>query len=334
MKRFPALPALAAGALAVLLAAAGCGGSDDAGASGGGTVTIRVPDPGNSGVLAAGKKDGSLDKALSAVHAKVKWTGSAGPFAPAAQELNAGELDFAQGSITSAIAALAQKPGFKLFAQIAPDKIGEGILVRKDSPIHTPRDLVGKSVAVNKGGTAEYLLLKALAASGIKPDQVKRVYLNPAQTAPVFNSGKVDAWAVWATYSLPEMASTGAHFLVNGGQIGSQNYSVWAVRTKLADAHPEVVKAFYQYLHDRGQDQIKNPGAYVNVFTKVGPQAVSGDAERLTVQNLAQGATAQPIGAADLDGFASVARFFADQKITPTAVDVKPYVVALPGSGT
>jgi sulfonate transport system substrate-binding protein len=333
MKRFPALPALAAGALAVLLAAAGCGGSD-ADASGGGTVTIRVPDPGNSGVLAAGKKDGSLAKALAAVHAKVKWTGSTGPFAPAAQELNAGELDFAQGSITSAIAALAQKPGFKLFAQIAPDKIGEGILVRKGSPIRTPRDLVGKSVAVNKGGTAEYLLLKALTAAGIKPDQVKRVYLNPAQTAPVFNSGKVDAWAVWATYSLPEMAATGAHFLVNGGQIGSQNYSVWAVRTKLADAHPEVVKAFYQYLHDRGQDQIKNPGAYVNVFTKAGPQAVGGAAERLTVRNLAQGATAEPIGAADLTGFASVAQFFADQKITPAKVDVKPYVVTLTGSGT
>ncbi|GAA2118299.1 NrtA/SsuA/CpmA family ABC transporter substrate-binding protein [Actinomadura napierensis] len=333
MKRFPARPALAAGALAVLLAAAGCGRAD-ADPSGGGTITVHVPDPGNSGVLAAGKKDGSLAKALSAVHAKVAWTGSAGPFAPAALELNAGELDFAQGSITSAIAALAQKPGFKLFAQIAPDRIGEGILVRKDSPIRTPRDLVGRSVAVNKGGTAEYLLLKALAASGIKPDQVKRVYLNPAQTAPVFNSGKVDAWAVWATYSLPEMAATGAHFLVNGGQIGSQNYSVWAVRTKLADAHPEIVKAFYQYLHDRGQDQIKNPGGYVNVFTKAGPQAVSGAAERLTVQNLAQGAAAEPIGAPDLAGFASVAQFFADQKITPVKVDVKPYVVTLPGSGT
>jgi sulfonate transport system substrate-binding protein len=332
MTRFLARrPVLVAGALAALLAAAGCGSGSKP--TSGGTVVIRVPDPGNSGVLALGKKDGSLARALSAVHAKVAWTGSTGPFAPAAQELNADQLDVAQGSITSAIAALAQKPGFKLFAQLAPDKFGEGILVRKGSPITSVQGLVGRKVAVNKGGTAEYLLLKALGSAGVKPDQVTRVYLNPAQTAPVFNSGKVDAWASWAAYSVPEIASTGARFLVDGGQIGSQNYSVWAVRSKFAEQHPAVLKAFYQFLHDQGLRQIKNPDAYINVFTQSGPQAVTGSARQLTVRNLSQGATASPIGASNLTDFAGVARFFADQKITPTVVDVKPHVLDLSGGG-
>ncbi|MFC0041361.1 NrtA/SsuA/CpmA family ABC transporter substrate-binding protein [Actinomadura rayongensis] len=331
MTRIPARPTgLIAGVLAVLLAAAGCGGADAAS----GDVTFRVPDPGNSGVLALGKKDGSLAAALKAVHAKIAWTGSSGPFAPAAQEMNAGELDAAQGSITSAVAALGQKPGFKLFAAIAPDRFGEGILVGKDSPIRTVRDLVGKKVAVNKGGTAEYLLLKALEQEKIPADRVTRVYLNPAQTAPVFNSGKVDAWAVWANYSIPEIATAGARFLVTGGQIGSQNYSVWAVRTGFAKEHPEVVKAFYQYLHDAGTKQIQNPTAYVNVFTKAGPQAVSGTALALTLDNARKGATAQPIGATDLANFASVAKFFADQKVTPAPVDVAPHVLDPTGAGS
>ncbi|MHC3412737.1 ABC transporter substrate-binding protein, partial [Streptomyces sp. DT17] len=75
----------------------------------GGTVSIRIPDPGNSGVLALGKKDGSLDRALAKGGAKVAWTGSAGPFAPAAQALNADQLDIATGSITSGITSLAQR---------------------------------------------------------------------------------------------------------------------------------------------------------------------------------------------------------------------------------
>lgn len=325
---------LAAGLLAALLAVAGCGGSgggaaNAADAAGGRTVTIRIPDPGNAGVLARGKKDGSLASALAAVHAKVAWTGSSGPFAPAAQELNADKLDIAQGSITSAIAALAQRPGFKLFAQVAPDKNGEGILVRKGSPITSVNALVGRKVAVNKGGTAEYLLLKALAQANIPADRVNRVYLNPAQTAPVFNSGKVDAWAVWATYSIPEIAATGAHFVVNGGQIGSQNYSVFAVRTGFADAHADVLRALYTYLHDQSLREIQNPADFVNVFTTSGPQAVSGTARQLTIDDVSKGAPTGVIGETNLADFAQVAKFFADQKITPTKVDVRPYVVRL-----
>jgi sulfonate transport system substrate-binding protein len=328
------IPVLFAGALAAVLAVAGCGGSSDSKAAADATVTIRIPDPGNSGVLALGKKDGSLAKALAAVHAKVAWTGSTGPFAPAAQEMDAGELDVAQGSITSAIAALGQHPGFKLFAQIAPDKVGEGILVKKGSSIASIKDLAGRKVAVNKGGTAEYLLLKALTSAGIKPEQVKRVYLNPAQTAPVFNSGQVDAWAVWSTYSIPEIAATGAHFLVNGGQIGSQNYSVWAVRNGFASAHQAVVQALYQYLHDNGVKQAQNPSAYINVFTTSGPQAVSGSAQQLTAQDLGQTATTNTIGADNLADFGEVSKFFTEQKITPTEVNVQPYVLTLQGSGT
>lgn len=74
---------LAAAALLVLSA---CSTSDDSNGSApegssGKTIDVRIPDPGNSGVLALGKKDGSLDKALGKVGARVKWTGSAGPFA-------------------------------------------------------------------------------------------------------------------------------------------------------------------------------------------------------------------------------------------------------------
>ncbi|MFJ6216486.1 NrtA/SsuA/CpmA family ABC transporter substrate-binding protein [Streptomyces sp. NPDC092296] len=319
---------VAAGAPAAGDPAAGDRATGDraTGAAAGPETTLRIPDPGNSGALALGKKDGSLAAALAKVHAKVAWTGSAGPFAPAAQELNAGQLDVAQGSITSAVTALSQKPGFKLFAAIAPDNAGEGILVKDGSPIRTVKDLVGRKIAVNQGGTSEYLLLKALDRNGIPVDKVKRVYLVANQSAPVFNSGQVDAWATWSTFSVAALAG-GAHFLADGAAVGSDNYSVWAVRTAFADQHPEVVRAFYQYLHQATAAQLKDPAKYVNVFTDAGPEAVKGKARDVTVDITGRGAPVEPIGADQLKRFDAVADFFVAQHVTPVRIDVRPHLI-------
>lgn len=326
-------------AAAVALSAAACSSSKSAesqeaktGAAalagpGSATVTIRIPDPGNSGALALGKKDGSLAAALAKAGAKVEWTGSAGPFAPAAQELDSGQLDVAEGSITSAIAALAQKPGFKLFAAVAPDKTGEGILVKDGSPINSIADLAGKKVVVWHGGSSEYLLLKALAKNKVPVSSVQRVYLQPNQSAAVLHSGQVDAWATWASFSISERANAGEHFLATGGDIGSQNYAVWAVRNDFAAQHPAVVKAFYDYLHDAETKQAQNPEAYLNVFHTSGPDAVSGKEKDLTVENYKTGGPTSAITGEDLVNFKEVAQFFADQKVTPDVVDVAPYVL-------
>ncbi len=329
-----ALTAVAALALTACSAAKDTAASADG--KGGAEVVLRVPDPGNSGFLARGKKDGSLDRALAAAHAKVVWTGSAGPFAPAAQALNADQLDVAQGSITSAVAALAQKPGFKLFAQTEPDQAGEGILVKNGSPIKEVKDLVGKKVAVSQGGTSEYLLLKALEKNGIPADRVQRVYLRADQTSGVFNSGQVDAWATWGTFSIPAIANADARFLADGKAVGSDNYAVWAVRSAFAEKHPEVVGAFYGYLHENGAKEKADPAAYLNVFTDAGPTAVTPAEQAVAVDFGRQRAVDSPITDADAARFAVVAKFYADQGVTKTLVDVKPYLLdvnSLAGGG-
>lgn len=311
-----------------LLALTACGSSEaESGSGAGGTVEIRIPDPGNSGVLALGKKDGSLDKALAKAGAKVRWTGSAGPFAPAAQAMNANQLDIATGSITSGITSLAQRPGFKFFTAVDPDAAGEGILVKNGSGIGSVADLVGKKVAVNQGGTGEYLLLKALAKAGIPAEKVKRVYLRPDQTAAVFNAGKVDAWAVWATYAVAEIGSGKAHFVADGAAIGSDNYSLNAVRTGFAEQHPGVVKALYRYLHDASAKEKRDPAAYLNVFTDVGPTAVTGKAKEVQTAFTREGGTVDAIGPQDIERFEDVAGFYAEQKVTPDKVDVATHLL-------
>ncbi|MFD5320698.1 NrtA/SsuA/CpmA family ABC transporter substrate-binding protein [Streptomyces sp. NPDC127098] len=326
--RIPRLALVTVTALVTLTALTGCGGSQADAADGAEpAVTIRIPDPGNSGVLALGKQDGSLERALAEVNAEVAWTGSAGPFAPAAQSLNADQLDIATGSITSGITSLSQNPGFAFFTATAPDPAGEGILVRDGSGIDSVADLVGRKVAVNEGGTGEYLLLKALQEEGIDPDEVERVYLRPDQTAAVFNAGQVDAWAVWAAYSVAEIGSGDAHFLVDGADIGSDNYSLTAVRTEFAEQHPDVVRALYTYLHEASVREREDPEAFLNVNTDVGPQALTGEALRVQVEFSAQGGTVEPITDADIERFQDVARFYAEQGVTPEEVDIAAHVL-------
>ncbi|MEE1770745.1 NrtA/SsuA/CpmA family ABC transporter substrate-binding protein [Streptomyces sp. JV185] len=325
--RTAAAPALLTATALIALTACGSSEAPGSGSGAGGTVEIRIPDPGNSGVLALGKKDGSLDKALAEAGAEVRWTGSAGPFAPAAQAMNADQLDIATGSITSGITSLAQRPGFKFFTAVAPDTAGEGILVKNGSGIASVKDLVGKKVAVNQGGTGEYLLLKALAKAGIPAGKVERVYLRPDQTAAVFNAGKVDAWAVWATYAVAEMGSGKAHFVADGAAIGSDNYSLNAVRTGFAEQHPEIVEVLYRYLHDASAKEKQDPAAYLNVFTDVGPTAVTGRAKEVQTGFTRKGGTVDPIGAEEIERFEAVAGFYAEQKVTTDKVDVAAHLL-------
>src|SRR5438309_451437 len=66
------------------------------------------------------------------------------------------------------------------------------------SGIRKVEDLVGKSVAVNRSGLGEFLLVAALEKHKVDRSQVKFVYLNPPDAAPALASGKVDAWAMWS----------------------------------------------------------------------------------------------------------------------------------------
>ncbi|WP_406135467.1 ABC transporter substrate-binding protein [Streptomyces sp. NBC_01089] len=317
----------AVAAVTALLALTACAKTEAATGASGHRTTVRIPDPGNSGILAKGKKDGSLAKALAKAGATVSWTGSSGPFAPAAQAMNADRLDVALGSITSGTTTLTQQPKFSFFAAGAPENGGEGILVKKDSGIKDIAGLAGRKVAVNQGGTGEYLLLKALSKAGVKPGAVHRVYLRPDQTAAAFAAGQVDAWATWSAYSVAALGAGTSKFLADGAAIGSENYTVWAVRDGFADKHPGVVKALYAYLHAQSTAAHDHPDEYVNVFTDAGPTAVTGGAKAVQLSLTRTGPPVEPIGAAQLAHFDHVAAFFAAQGITKKRADAAGHVI-------
>jgi sulfonate transport system substrate-binding protein len=156
-----------------------------------------------------------LEKALAPLGIKVQWTEF--PGGPQLLEaLNVGSIDF--GNTGEAPPVFAQAAGAPLFyvgvEPPAPD--GEAILVPAGSPIKTVAELKGKRVALNKGSNVHFLLVQALATANLTPADINSVFLAPADGRAAFESGSVDAWAIWDPFLAAAQAQTGGKVLVDG----------------------------------------------------------------------------------------------------------------------
>ena len=184
-----------AGALATGLAQAQAAGPAKATRN---TDTVRLT-WGRGGLPALAKNRGEFEKLLARDGIKVQWIGPFPNHAPSLQAVTGGSADFGfGGSTTPALAAmLAGSPlVFTQFAIVEPRSTA--IIAKDGSGIDKVQDLVGKSVAVNRSGLGEFLLVAALEKHNIDRSKVKFVYLNPPDAGPAFAQGKIDAWSMWS----------------------------------------------------------------------------------------------------------------------------------------
>jgi sulfonate transport system substrate-binding protein len=325
------LLALALALVAAGLGASACGGSDSTASAGGGgaskNVTVKIGVLRGAGPINLSQQDGSLERKLAALGAKVQWVGPFPAFAPAAEALNAKSIDITQGSITSAVGALAGQSSFSIFARQLADHKAEGIVVRPDSGIATIADLKGRTVAVNRGGTGEYLLLKALDKAGLQPSDVRRVYLNPTDAGPAFGSGKVDAWATWSSFTVLAQGQYGARLITDGGALGSQNDVVYVVRDEFLKAHPAIVAAVFDALRARAEQAKANPDATAAIVA--GLQKVPPPVAKSLVAVSDQ--PPDPIGPAVVRRFQGVADYFSARHVVPAPVSIDGHTVDVAG---
>lgn len=183
---------IAAGA--ALVAAAGLGALA-ASAKGDSKPTLVVGQQ-ESGIISLIKDSGALNGAPY----NVKW--AVFPFGPPeVQAVASGQVDIGTdiGDVPP-INGAATESGFKVIAALVPPSFkqaGNYLIVPKNSPIKTLKDLKGKSVGVPFGSSAHGFLLNAVQSVGLSPSSVKFVNLVPAALQAAFNGGKVDAISIW-----------------------------------------------------------------------------------------------------------------------------------------
>ncbi|REE96872.1 NrtA/SsuA/CpmA family ABC transporter substrate-binding protein [Thermomonospora umbrina] len=285
-RRRPALAFTACmAAMATTGATAGCGSNAAAGGAGGSSqgrvpAVIKLKDPGNAGPLAYAKRERILEKRLKQVGARVEWGGTYASFTATIDAVRSRSVNVLEGAISPVLGYLANSDDIKIvsFSDRVTDPKAphtDGLVVPPDSPARSLKDLVGKRIAVNKGGRGEYLLLLALEEAGVPVDRVQRVHLNPDQAASAFATGKVDAW--WAIVrAYPEVVAKGARVLVHGRDLPEKDLSIIAARTELLQRHPKAVRVYVDVLRELYAEQRRSPEKFQNVFLDKGPTAVSG----------------------------------------------------------
>lgn len=209
------------------------------------TDTVRLT-WGYFGLTAIARERGELVKLLEREGIKVEWLGPFPNHAPTLQAVVGGSADFGfGGSTTPALAAIIAGSPLVFTQFVIYDPRTTAIIAKNSSGINKVEDLVGKSVAVNRSGLGEFLLIAALEKHNVDRAKVNVVYLNPPDAAPALASGKVDAWSMWSPGVDIARLENKAHDIFNEGRdLDFQiDYSSYLTSRQFAADNPDIVRA-------------------------------------------------------------------------------------------
>ncbi|TCO56874.1 ABC transporter substrate-binding protein [Actinocrispum wychmicini] len=168
-------------------------------------------------------------------------------------KLQAGDLDFGLMSYPNALIPQAKHVAeLTVVADAAETTEGYVLcVVRKDSPIRDPRQLVGKKIAISSPkGISELAMTDQLAGLGITADQVKFPSIPITDMPGVLASGAVDAAVISEPVLTQAVKRDGLSTVLApfSGPTANFPWSGWVAMKKFTDANPKTTDAFRRAL--------------------------------------------------------------------------------------
>jgi sulfonate transport system substrate-binding protein len=139
------------------------------------------------------------------------------------------------------------------------------VLVRTQLNITSIAALKGRSIAVAEGTSSHYGLLRILSAAGLSGKDVVLRPGFPGDVKPLFESGAVDAWAVWPPFVEEQVIAKRGHTLPGGD---AKIQSVMSIRGKLIEEHPEVAQALVSAIQKAKKWMASNPDEAQSIVAK------------------------------------------------------------------
>ncbi len=183
------------------------------------------------------KQQGLLEKRFP--NSKVQWIEfPAGP--QLLEALAVGSLEFGLTGDSPPVFAQAAGKDLLYVGAEPPKPRSSAILVKGDSPLKALADLKGRKVALQKGSSAHYLLVRAVEKAGLAWSDIQPVYLAPSDARAAFERGSVDAWAIWDPFYAATELDVKPRALATGEGLSGNNSFYLASRTLVQD-HPQAV---------------------------------------------------------------------------------------------
>ncbi len=121
------------------------------------------------------------------------------------------------------------------------------VMVFADSPIRTPKDLEGKTVAISAGSAVIQQFPAFCKGAGVDASKVQIVNIDPAGIGPALITGKVDAIGAYVSSYVPTLEIRGnkkvrIFWFADAGVVAVSNGII--VHDDLLKSDPDLVRAF------------------------------------------------------------------------------------------
>lgn len=184
------------------------------------------------------KKFGWLEEEFKTDNIPVKWIQSQGSNR-ALEYLNSGSVDFGSTAGLAAVLSRANgNPISAVYVYARPE--WASLVVAKDSPIDSIKDLKGKKIAATKGTDPYLFLLRALHSVGLKKSDVVILHLQHADGRAALERGDVDAWAGLDPHTAASQLQAGSRLIYRNVEFNT--YGFLNTSESFAQKYPKVVE--------------------------------------------------------------------------------------------
>ena len=208
------------------------------------------------------KEQKLLEKALP--QTQIKWVFSQGSNR-SLEYLNSDSVDFS--STAGLAAALSRGNGSPIktvYIQSQPE--WTALVVAKNSPIKSLKDLKGKKIAATKGTDPFLFTLQALETAGLNKKDVQLVHLQHPDGKTALERGQVDVWAGLDPLMASAQVQSGAKLLYRN--VGFNSYSVLSTKEQFAKQSPEAIQAVIKAYEQARKWAKANPDKLAELLAK------------------------------------------------------------------
>ena len=188
-----------------------------------------------------------------------------------------GSIPMAIAAWTNPMAMEANGVPARILAQTTDVSGAQQLVVRKDGPIKTPKDLEGRTLALTRIGLIMSILDKMCMEHGCDVNKIQLVNMAPQEIVLAFQRGEVDAiqtWEPWAIYAV----QAGGHVLMSAtesfvpGRAGKKRldgiYAAVFARDDFVAKNPRTVEAALRALKNAAEWLEANHDAAAEIVAK------------------------------------------------------------------
>jgi NitT/TauT family transport system substrate-binding protein len=190
-----------------------------------------------------------------------------------AKKIDLGQSDIGISDAPTVLTAISKGANLKMVA-VVYDKAGNNVFFRKSANIKSPKDLVGKKIAVPPADSHRVLWPAFAATQGIDANSVTMVNVKPEGKQAIVAAGEVDAaFDLYTSFAIWEK-------VLGKGEVG---HLLWAdyglpiyghtyfVNNDLIKKNPKLIERFLRATHKGWRDAKANPAASIDAMVEQVP---------------------------------------------------------------